>query len=45
MVRNALIPSENKRNFLHVSPDIMAHVDPVFYGDPKTAAIKVLGNV
>jgi len=28
-----------------VSADIMEHVDPVFYGDPKTAAMKVLGNL
>jgi ATP-dependent Lon protease len=26
-----------------VSADIMEHVDPVFYGDPKTAAMKALG--
>jgi ATP-dependent Lon protease len=43
--KRALIPIENKRNFLDVSADIMEHVDPVFYGDPKTAAIKVLGNL
>ena len=42
--KRALIPIENKRNFLDVSADIMEHVDPVFYGDPKTAAMKVLGN-
>jgi ATP-dependent Lon protease len=38
--KRSLIPIENKRNFLDVSADIMEHVDPVFYGDPKTAAIK-----
>jgi ATP-dependent Lon protease len=43
--KRALIPIENKRNFLDVSADIMEHVDPIFYGDPKTAAIKVLGAV
>lgn len=42
--KRALVPIENKRNFLDVSGDIMEHVDPVFYGDPKTAAMKVLGN-
>src|SRR5713101_232158 len=42
--KRALIPIENKRNFLDVSADILEHVDPVFYGDPKTAAMKVLGN-
>jgi ATP-dependent Lon protease len=41
--KRALIPIENKRNFLDVSADIMEHVDPIFYGDPKTAALKVLG--
>ncbi|MFO0556346.1 MAG: protease Lon-related BREX system protein BrxL [Polyangiaceae bacterium] len=42
--KRALIPIENKRNFLDVSADIMEHVDPVFYGDPKTAALKALGG-
>ena len=42
--KRALIPIENKRNFLDVSADIMEHVDPVFYGDPKTAAMKALGG-
>jgi ATP-dependent Lon protease len=41
--KRALIPIENKRSFLEVSADIVEHVDPVFYGDPKTAAMKVLG--
>jgi ATP-dependent Lon protease len=41
--RRALIPIENKRNFLDVPSDVVEHVDPVFYGDPKTAAMKVLG--
>jgi ATP-dependent Lon protease len=41
--KRTLIPIENKRNFLDVSADIMEHVDPIFYGDPKTAAMKVLG--
>ena len=39
----ALIPIENKRNFLDVPADVVEYVDPVFYGDPKTAAMKVLG--
>src|SRR6266851_295183 len=43
--KRALIPIENKRNFLDVSADIMEHVDPIFYGDPKTAAMKVLGGL
>ncbi len=41
--RRALIPIENKRNFLDVSAEIMEQVDPIFYGDPKTAAAKALG--
>ena len=41
--RRALIPIENKRHFLDVSADIMERVDPVFYGDPLTAAVKGLG--
>ncbi|TIR45515.1 MAG: ATP-dependent Lon protease, partial [Mesorhizobium sp.] len=43
--KRALIPIENKRNFLDVSADIMEQVDPIFYGDPKTAAMKVLANL
>lgn len=42
--KRVLVPIENKRNFLDVSADIMEHVDPIFYGDPKTAAMKVLGG-
>lgn len=41
--RRALIPIENKRNFLDVSADIMERVDPIFYGDLLTAAMKALG--
>ena len=43
--KRALIPIENKRNFLDVSADIVEHVDPVFYGDPNIAALKVLGTI
>jgi ATP-dependent Lon protease len=43
--KRALIPIENKRSFLDVSADIMEHVDPIFFGDPKTAAMKVIGAV
>ncbi len=43
--KKALIPIENKRNFLEVSGDIVEHVDPVFYGEPKAAAFKALGLV
>lgn len=41
--RRALIPIENKRHFLEVSADIMERVDPIFYSDPMTAAMKALG--
>ncbi|MCI0695647.1 protease Lon-related BREX system protein BrxL [candidate division KSB1 bacterium] len=41
--RRALIPLENKRNFLEVSGDIVERVDPIFYSDPLTAAMKALG--
>ena len=41
--RRALIPTESKRNFLEVPGDIVEHVDPIFYSDPSTAALKALG--
>jgi ATP-dependent Lon protease len=41
--RKALIPLEDKRNFLEVSGDIVERVDPVFFSDPMTAAMKALG--
>jgi ATP-dependent Lon protease len=41
--KRALIPIENKRNFLDVDADIIEHVDPIFYGDPKVAAMKSMG--
>jgi hypothetical protein len=31
--RKALIPLENKRNFLEVSGDIVERVDPVFFSE------------
>lgn len=40
--KRALIPIENKRSLLDVSADLTEHVDPLFYGDPKRAAMKVL---
>jgi ATP-dependent Lon protease len=43
--KRALIPIENKRSFLDVSADILEQVGPIFFGDPKTAALKVLGAV
>ena len=41
--RRALIPIENKRNFLDVSGDIVERVDPIFFSDPMMAALKALG--
>ena len=39
----ALLPIEEKRNFLDASADIMEHAAPIFFDEPKTAAIKVQG--
>ena len=39
----ALLPLANKRDILEVSADILDEVDPIFYSDPKTAALKALG--
>ena len=41
--RKALIPTENKRNFLEVAGDIVEKVDPFFYSDPMTGVQKALG--
>jgi ATP-dependent Lon protease len=41
--RRALVPLENKRSFLEVSGEIVERVDPVFFSDPMTAAVKALG--
>lgn len=41
--RRAIIPLENKRSFFEVSADVLERVDPIFYGDPFTAAVKALG--
>jgi ATP-dependent Lon protease len=41
--KRALVPLENKRNFLEVSGEIVENVDPFFYSDPQTAAMKALG--
>jgi len=39
----ALIPIENKRNLLDVPADVVDKVDPIFYSDPLTSALKGLG--
>jgi ATP-dependent Lon protease len=41
--RRALVPIENKRQFLEVPGEILEHVDVIFYGDPAAAAQKALG--
>jgi len=41
--RRALIPIENNRHFMDVSAYIMERVDPIFYSDPMTVAVKALG--
>lgn len=41
--KRALIPLENKRHFLEVSSDVVEKVDPIFFSDPLTAAVKALG--
>jgi ATP-dependent Lon protease len=33
----------SRTNFLEVSGDIVERVDPVFFSDPMTAAMKALG--
>ncbi len=41
--KRALIPIENKRQFLEVNPEVLEQVDPVFYGDLRQAVFKALG--
>jgi len=41
--RRALIPIENKRQFLEVNPEVLEQVDPIFFGDLRQAAFKALG--
>ncbi|MHB8655586.1 MAG: S16 family serine protease [Terriglobia bacterium] len=41
--RRALIPIENRRQFLEVSGDVAERLDPIFYGEPQVAANKALG--
>lgn len=41
--KRALIPIENKRQFLEVNPEVLEHVDPIFFGDLRQAAFKALG--
>ncbi len=41
--KRALVPVESKRQILDVPGDVIARVDPIFYTDPLSAAIKALG--
>jgi ATP-dependent Lon protease len=41
--RRAMIPIENRRQFLEVSGDVAERLDPIFYGDAQVAANKALG--
>ena len=43
--KKALVPIENKRSFFEVAADIVEAVDPIFYKDPITAAMKAMGLV
>src|SRR5690606_15327215 len=40
--KRALIPIENKRSFFEVGADVLENVDPIFFGDLRTAATKAL---
>ena len=41
--RRALVPIENKRQFLDVNAEVLERVDPIFFGDMRQAAFKALG--
>lgn len=41
--KKVLIPVENKRHLLEVPADVLDAIDPIFYGDPLTAALKACG--
>jgi len=41
--RRALIPIENRRQFLEVPGDVAERLDPIFFGDAPVAANKALG--
>ncbi|HZU36553.1 MAG TPA: hypothetical protein VFA18_11620 [Gemmataceae bacterium] len=37
------VPLDNQGNFVDVSGDIVDRVEPVFFSDPMTAAMKAIG--
>jgi len=41
--KRVLIPIASRRLFLEVPPDTLEKVDPIFYSDPLSAAMKALG--
>jgi ATP-dependent Lon protease len=41
--RRALIPMESRRQYLDAPMDVAERVDPIFYADTMTAAVKALG--
>jgi ATP-dependent Lon protease len=41
--KKVLVPVSNKRQFLEVPGDLLERVDPIFYSDPLTAALKAIG--
>jgi ATP-dependent Lon protease len=42
--KRALIPIENKRQFLEVNANVLEQVDPVFFRGMRQAAFKALGS-
>ena len=41
--RKVLVPISNKRQVLEVPGDLLERVDPIFYSDPLSAALKAIG--
>lgn len=41
--KKVLVPVSNKRQFLEVPGDLLERVDPIFYSEPLTAALKAIG--
>jgi ATP-dependent Lon protease len=42
--KKVLVPISNKRQLLDVPGDLLERVDPIFYSDPITAALKAIGT-
>jgi len=41
--RRVLLPMSNARHLASIPPDVLERIDPIFYNDPLTSAIKALG--